>query len=383
MIHLTIWMNFPSAFQADLFRELSGSDEVDLEVIFAKQLPPDRVALGWQSDLTGYAHRFLDERNKIADAVGLAWAQRSRVHIVNGIWAEPSFAAALIALRAARSNYVIYSEASEPELPRSAAKKSLRAAFARLLTPRAAGILAVSRLAEQFYKELGAREQAIYPFGYFDSKAQPAHNASYSKEADKIEVIFVGQIIHRKGIDLLIEAISPLMAEHRNLALSIVGGGELRAALAARVDSLGLRERIRFEGVMATREIRSRMAIVDLLVLPSRWDGWGMVVNEAFSVGVPVIVSDRCGACDIVRDGVNGYIFRSGNAADLRRCLSNFIDKRADWPRLRAEAAATGQKVSTEQAAPYLIECLKHMAGELSERPGLPWARSEVAEDVI
>lgn len=382
MINLTIWMNFPSIFQADLFRALTASGEVDLQVIYAKRLPVDRKALGWESDVAGYSHRFLDERNVIADALGLAWSQRSRIHIVNGIWAEPSFAAALVMLRTAGSRYIIYSEASEPELPRSPAKKSLRAAFARLLTPRAAGVLAVSRLAKDFYSGLGASERTIYPFGYFDSCERTTHAAYYSKEENKIEVIFVGQFIHRKGIDLLLEAMEPLFSEYSNLYLTLIGGGDLMAALSEQITSLGLTERINFEGVMGILEIRARMAVADIMVLPSRWDGWGMVVNEAFSVGVPVIVSDRCGSADIVRDGVNGYIFRSEDVADLRRCLSQFIEKKSDWPCFRAAAKATGQRISTEQMAPYLIECLKHMAGASSERPVPPWTQIDVVEDV-
>ena len=110
-----------------------------------------------------------------------------------------------------------------------------------------------------------------------------------------------------------------------------------------------------------------------MLVLPSRWDGWGMVVNEAFSVGVPVIVSDHCGAADLVRSGVNGYVFRSGDASDLHHCLSDFLDKKSDWPRFRANAAETGGRISVEEVAPYLIRCLRHMTGSLDERPSPPW----------
>ncbi|HEX5732544.1 MAG TPA: glycosyltransferase family 4 protein [Blastocatellia bacterium] len=382
MIDLTIWMNYPSAFQTSLFRALAASDEVDLQVIYAKRLPPDRIALGWESELTGYSHRFLDERHEVADAIGLAWSGRSRIHIVNGLWAEPGFAAALVALRITGSRYVIYSEASEPDLPRSPVKRSLRAAFARLLAPRAAGVLAVSRLAEDFYKRLGAREPSIYAFGYFDSEKRPVRGSYYSKAENGVELIFVGQLIHRKGIDLLIEAVGPLMAEKANLYLTIVGSGELMPMLSEQVCSLGLSERIKFDGAMASREIRSRMAVADMLVLPSRWDGWGMVVNEAFSVGIPVIVSDRCGVADLVRDGLNGYIFRSEDVEDLRRCLGQFIEKRAEWPRFRAAAKATAQRITAEQAASYLVKCLKHMTGALSERPIPPWTQLGVAEDI-
>ena len=60
------------------------------------------------------------------------------------------------------------------------------------------------------------------------------------------------------------------------------------------------------------------IAAADLLALPSRWDGWGLVVNEALAVGVPVIASNACGASDLIRQDVNGYVFTSEDAASLR-----------------------------------------------------------------
>src|SRR2546423_12890186 len=109
MLPLTVWMNYPSFYQGDLFRSLLASAQVDLQVIFAKRLPADRLQLGWDEDLHGYAYRFLDPRHRLSDARRLAWAARRRLHIVNGIWAEPAFTAALLTLAAARSRYAIYS----------------------------------------------------------------------------------------------------------------------------------------------------------------------------------------------------------------------------------------------------------------------------------
>jgi glycosyltransferase involved in cell wall biosynthesis len=301
---------------------------------------------------------------------------------MNGLWAEPSFAAGLVTLAAAGSTYAIYSEASEPELPRSAAKKLSMAAFGKMLTPKAAGILSISHLAEDFFKRLGASQRAIYPFGYFRSHAQLADNLPLIKMGDKVEVIFVGQIVHRKGIDLLIEAINPLFNRYANLMLTIIGSGEMKHAFVEQVRSLGLSGRIDFQDAISPREIPGRVAAADLLVLPSRWDGWGVVVNEAFAVGVPVVVSDRCGTADLIENGVNGMVFRSGDVSDLRACLETFLDRRTDWPQMKAAAALTGKRISTEQTAPYLIDCLKHMTGALSERPVPPWARVNVVEDV-
>src|SRR5262249_31919063 len=135
----------------------------------------------------------------------------------------------------------------------------------------------------------------------------------------------------------------------------------------------GLDTKVRFEGVMPSADVPARLATADLVVLPSRGDGWGMVINEAFSVGVPVVVSDRCGASDLVRNGFNGYVFRSDDASDLRRCLTDFLNKRDEWGQFRSNARATGESISAEAVGPYLLDCVKHMTGELRQRPEPPW----------
>ena len=363
----------PSFHQGDLFRALAASEEVDLEIIFAKDLPADRIDLGWDRGLTGFNYRFLDERNKVADAVRLARAQRNRIHIMNGLWAERGFAAALITLALLRSRYAIYSEAPDPSEPRSALKKAFQSVFGKTLVPRAVGILAVSKLAAKFFKGLNAADGEIYPFGYF--RSLPGLAVRSERLNNRVEIIFVGQLIHRKGILLLLEAITPILEEYPNLFLSVIGKGEMSQSIQQQVDALGLTDRIVFEGVMPSSSIPGRLATADLLVLPSRFDGWGMVVNEALSVGTPVIVSDRCGSADLVQNEVNGYVFRSEDVPDLRRCITSFLKREPEWTAFRAGAAATGTKISAEAAASYLVDCLKHMTGGLPKRPSPPWVR--------
>src|SRR5262245_40654299 len=341
MINLTIWMNYPALYQGDLFRALVASGEVELQVVFAKPVTPERIHLGWENDLEGYEHRFLDSRLPTADAIRLARSHRSRMNIMNGIWTDPSFAAALVHLNLSRASYAIYSEASDPSVQRSAATKLVQRALGKTLAPRAAGVLSVSKLADAFYKGLGVAEENIYPFGYFTGSRK---KATTGKESESIEVIFAGQIIHRKGIDLLVEAMLPLFDTYPNLNLSVIGSGEDLPDLVRQLESAGVTDRVRLEGVIPPDKIPSRLASADLLVLPSRWDGWGVVVNEAFSVGLPVVVSDRCGAADLVRDGISGYVFRSDDASDLRRCLQEFLTRKSEWASFRKNAASTGKK---------------------------------------
>jgi glycosyltransferase involved in cell wall biosynthesis len=368
-------MNMPSFQQDGLFEALSLLKEVDLKVVFAHKLTPDRVQLGWKEDVRDYSFRILSSKPTISEAVRIALSERDRLHVVNGIWAEPAFAAALSALALAGSTFAVYAEAPDPTLPRPKSKLLLREAFGRRIARRARGIVAVSRLAVDFYSGLGFPGDRVYPFGYFRSNKDRTSVSGELIDRQKKEVIFVGQLIHRKAWDVLLEAIQPLFALYPDLRLAIVGDGEDASTVDRNLRSLGIKDRVVLEGVISSDKIRERIASADLLVLPSRWDGWGMVINEAFSVGVPVIASDRCGASDLIRQSENGYVFRSEDVEDLRRCLRNFLDDSGKRAAMRAAARSTGRVISAEAAAPYLVECLKHMTGARDERPVPPWAQ--------
>ncbi len=368
---LTLWMNMPSFYQSDLFRALVATGQVDLQVIFARPLPADRKQLGWEEDLTGYAYHFLNTRSSAVEALRLARTQRQRVHVVNGLWAESAFAAAVTELMVLGSRFAIYSEAPEHGLDRSTVKGQVKRNFGAFAVRKAAGLLPVSRLGEAFFRDLGASADAIYPFGYF--RSEPCVPENLAARQGTFELIFVGQLVHRKGLDILLDALEPLWSQQPDLSLSIVGSGEEEASLRRRVVASAIDDRVRFEGSLPADQIPRRIAQADALILPSRWDGWGLVVNEALSVGVPAVVSDRCGAVDLIDAGVNGWVFRSEDPGDLRRCLQALIACRPEWQRLRSAALNTGASISAETVAPYLVACLECMSGLRTQRPVAPW----------
>lgn len=370
----------PSFYQDELFSVLSERGEVELRVVFARGTSSDRLQLGWTEAPRHYPHLTLSGKFSLWDAARIAWTDRKRLHIVNGIWAEPSFAVALCVLAMARSRFVVYAEAPEPRQSQARMRALLQRLFGGWVGRRALGMLAVSHFAEQFYVELGFDAERVFPFGYFRASNHGPQIGSRSRASERSEVIFVGQLIHRKGVDFLLEAMVPLFDRHSDLFLSVVGAGIEAQVLETCAHALGVQDRVNFEGTIGSDKIQARLFSADVLVLPSRWDGWGMVVNEALSAGVPVIASDRCGAADLVQHGVNGYVFRSEDVEDLRQCLRSFLENADKRSVMRSAAASTGRAVSAEAVAPYLIECLKHMTGESSARPAPPWLRKPTSQ---
>lgn len=185
----------------------------------------------------------------------------------------------------------------------------------------------------RFFSACGYPMDRIVPFVHVVDSTPVQH---LHVQRDHKEILYVGQLIVRKRVDLLLTAFGQL--DLPSARLRIIGKGEEEDRLKQLARQLGISERVSFSQGMPNAEIVAAMASADVLVLPSKFDGWGAVVNEALMVGTPVICSDRCGASDVIENGRNGYVFEAGNARALLERLRSFC---TDFHWNRAELAAS------------------------------------------
>ncbi len=132
---------------------------------------------------------------------------------------------------------------------------------------------------------------------------------------DNRSVVCIGRLDHEKGVRLLAKVIGQL-----GLPAIFVGDGPLRAEIEA-IPGASV------TGWVSPDEVRRHLANARCLVFPSLWyETYGLVVAEAAARGIPAIVSDISAAAERVQEGVTGWRFRSGDAADLARCLRLITD---------------------------------------------------------
>lgn len=117
--------------------------------------------------------------------------------------------------------------------------------------------------------------------------------------------------------------------------LHLCGSGPLEEQLRADVARRGLEKHIIFRGFLQEKGIAETLASTLCLLLPSTEEQFGLVVNEALAMGVPTILSDRCGARDLlIRQAVNGYVVEADNAEGLARQMLAVSSSEAEWRRL-------------------------------------------------
>jgi glycosyltransferase involved in cell wall biosynthesis len=228
---------------------------------------------------------------------------------------------------------------------------------------RFAFVLAIGGVGCEFFERIGFPKEKIVPFGYFLdvpplAEAASNHPVALLSDGD-VRFVSAGQLIRRKGIDLLVKACGKLPAN--GWRLDIYGDGPERQALEQLVREFKLSERIVFHGGIPSEQVRPALAAADCAVLPSRFDGWGMLVNESLAAGTPVICTAACGAAAIVTDEQLGCAVPSDQVASLTAALAAAMARGTIQSQTRiainSRVALIG---SAHQAARRFIEAVSH-----------------------
>ncbi|MDZ4850491.1 MAG: glycosyltransferase [Pirellulaceae bacterium] len=146
----------------------------------------------------------------------------------------------------------------------------------------------------------------------------------------------------RKGLEILLEAISQWPSSGPKIQLEVIGGFETKAyeaEILRMVDKLSLKSIVSFSGF--TKDVPGRLANLDGMVLPSLYgEGMPMVVLEALAAAVPVIATSVEGTPEVVRNGVEGLLATPRDVASLRDALLQFTSNRSEWIQMSSRALA-------------------------------------------
>ena len=314
----------PSPYQVELFDAVAASQGIDLSVVYLYGADPAR---SWGRRRPAHAHRVVSESGgaSMSPAMELSPDEEGAdLSVFN--WYRHPLATRWIQQRvAAGTPWAFWGERPgfrHPWLGRLARRWYLRG-----LHRAQAPIWGIGGFAlDEYRREFGAQCQYVN-LPYFSDLARfsvPDGSRNGGKER---VVLFSGALIPRKGVDLLARAFLQVAARHSNLRLLLLGTGPLEAELRRTLAPMG--HQVSFLGFRDWDDLPSVYASANVLCVPSRYDGWGLVVPEGLAAGLPVIATDRMGAAlDLVQDGENGWVIPAGDV----RALADALEKAARLP---------------------------------------------------
>jgi glycosyltransferase involved in cell wall biosynthesis len=178
-----------------------------------------------------------------------------------------------------------------------------------------------------------------------------AFASTQRRETGPLRIVAVGTLHEVKGQIHLIEACQLLVERGVDVTCRFIGDGPDREALQARIDALGLGERVMLAGRMTSDAVAAELAAADVLAAPSvptrggKREGIPVVLMEAMAAGLPVVASRLSGIPELVTDGVSGALVPPGDAVALADALATL----AGDPALRARLGAAGRETVTRE----------------------------------
>lgn len=256
------------------------------------------------------------------------WAELDRldpeVILVPGYYTIPAFAAIAWVLRHKRRSILMSESTHQDHARKSYLERAKRTALPRLFDAAIGG----GQRQVAYLQDLGfasnriARLYNVVDNDYFAQGTTEwrRRGSSRSAKLSSEYFLYVGRLSPEKNVDGLLDAFMQYRRLGGSWSLVLVGDGPLASSLRMRVVESNFGDCVHFAGMKDTRDILPYYAYAQGLILPSWREPWGLVVNEAMSAGLPVIVSYRCGCSDdLVEDGANGFRFDPAEEGSLAK----------------------------------------------------------------
>lgn len=174
----------------------------------------------------------------------------------------------------------------------------------------------------------------VIPYGFSDVYKERTYDVNSNR---KLKFLFVGRLSQSKGLSYLFEAIDKYP---NDIELTIVGYNSYPNCTALQNQL----KKHKYIGTLAHDNVLKEMRKADILIFPSLFEGFGMVITEAMSQGTPVIATNRTCAIDFIRNGENGWVVEAGSVESLTNAIRDAISKRNQLEKIGKNAMETARQ---------------------------------------
>jgi len=386
--HVLIIASHPVQYAAPLFRLMAKHPRLDVQVAYCSMQGVEAsfdsgfgVEVAWDIPLLDGYPWVQVENNSIKPSLGkffglinlglwkLITQENFDAVIVYAGYSYASFWIAATAAKLTGKKFLFSTDASTIE-PRN--KQRWKAWLKKLLLPlifrQADSVLVGSTLGKQMVKSIGIPEQLITltPFAvdnsWWISQSEQVNvqmvRQQWDVPEDAIILLFCAKLQSWKRPQDALKAF--VNANVQDSYLIFAGDGLLRADLETDAESLGVKDRVRFLGFVNQSQLPSIYSSADLFILPSDYEPFGVVVNEAMLCGCPAIVSDKVGAgYDLIRHGENGFIYPCGDLNVLSEILKEILPDQNRLKKMGTAATVRMKSWSPEENVEAIVQALK------------------------
>ena len=331
--------NLPAPCSVEFFNNLAQF--YDLTVIFERTNAADRDKSWERYGAVQFEPIFLSGilvGNEFAFCPSIVSYLREKKYdqIIIGDYSSPTGIYAILFMHVCHMDFLIHADGGI-----IGADSKSKYLLKKYLLSKAGGYMSPGDLTDKYFRYYGDKEKPIYRFPFTSVSKKDIVSTVLKKEekkrlrknlgmadtlADSYLVLSVGQIIPRKGYDILLNAAAKI---NKNIQILIIGGKATEEL--SNIINLRKLNNVYFMECIPHGHVCEYMKAADLFVLPTRYDIWGLVINEAMASGLPVITTTRCvSGMELVENGKNGYVIEPENIEALSYTINVMAEMAPD-----------------------------------------------------
>lgn len=368
----TFWLNIVSPHLSEMLRALATMPNQNVTVVAEHGLSDRRKAVGWSTPDCSPARVVIKPSNTDIDQLIKREYGQGSVHIVGGGLKRGSLNRRMLPYLSRTGAMIgLMSETADSRGILGLARRAKYYLDRYIVEDKLDFILAMGQVGVQWYVSSGYNSSRIFPFIYVTKR--PVQSPEYGSDWNHVEtyrILYLGHFLSRKDGITAIRGLSKLT--NYDWQFDLVGNGPDLERWKMAAARSGVEDRIRFYPAVKNEMIGYLLEHTDLLLLPSRYDGWGAVVNEALMYGVPVVCSDNCGAAELLREPWRGSTFKMGSAVDLEIVIRGWIERGKRNKALTERIRKWSSVLEGTRIAHYLVDIVGYVR-DGGKRPSPPW----------
>jgi glycosyltransferase involved in cell wall biosynthesis len=315
MIKVCIITNIPSPYLVEFFNYISKNSKlIDLQVIY---LLPSFNNRRWNMPIIKHNNIIYNIKlNFNLIKIFRQLKDKNTIYFVD--YGSLAYQLIIFYFIVTRKRWVMWAE--KPKMNNFILKKII---FIFLRNAKA--IIGIGSYATRFYGELISIPTYNLPYA-IDLERYLKIDRSTRNKNEKIKFLYCGSFVYRKGLDTLITAFKKLRNKYENIEILFVGDGYLKDDILKKLVNYQHIESFKFFDFVQYDNLHEYYSMSDVFVFPTRYDGWGVVINEAMASGMPVITTYDCGASfDLILEGYNGFLCPKNNVECFINKMEYFI----------------------------------------------------------
>lgn len=375
---VAVLTSHPVQYQAPLFKVLASRKDIDLTVFYSSDSSIrgylDKgfgIQVRWDRPLLeGYSYQFLSSPFEILAILKRQKFSALLIHSYASLLSLAGYCGGIL-----YNIPILLHTESEMLCKRSAALQGIKDMVLNGLFSRTAAFLCIGNQNYRFYKSFGISDNRIFQTPYcVDNDFFLQQSSLWEKKrfetlcelslpGQQPTILFSGKLIPRKSPLDLLSAYTAIHQKGYRANLILIGEGVLRDEIEQYIKDNRL-ENVRIVGFKNQTEISKYYSVGDLFVLPSIFDTWGLVVNEAMLFSMPAITTDKVGAgYDLVEDGRTGYRYPAGDVNALTQYLITLLTDDGLRIKMGATSLEKVQDYNYDRCVEGIISALAYTVG--------------------